>query len=96
MGPKFQFCISHLGEILRTNPPGEADLLGDPAAALLTGSVIDGEFVALDAQDRPDFSAIQNSRTNGARVVFFGFDILYAGQTRRSLTPGRATLFSRA
>jgi bifunctional non-homologous end joining protein LigD len=49
------------------------------ASAVPAGSVIDGELVAMDAQGRPQFQLLQNSRTSGAPVVFFAFDILMLG-----------------
>ena len=56
------------------------------ASAVPAGSIIDGELVALDAQGRPDFQSIQNSRSSGASVVFFAFDILMlAGRDVRML-----------
>jgi ATP-dependent DNA ligase len=56
------------------------------ASAVPAGSVIDGELVTLDARSRPDFQSIQNSRTSGASVVFFAFDILMlAGRDVRML-----------
>src|SRR5580698_8467104 len=33
------------------------------ASAVAADSIVDGELVALDAQGRPDFQSIQNSRT---------------------------------
>ena len=49
-------------------------------------SVVDGELVALDAQGRPDFQSIQNSRSSETPVVFFAFDLLmFAGHDVRSL-----------
>ena len=55
-------------------------------SAIPPGSIVDGELVALDAQGRPDFNAIQNSRTSEQPVVFFAFDILMVdGQDVRRL-----------
>jgi bifunctional non-homologous end joining protein LigD len=55
-------------------------------SSLSPDSIVDGELVALDANGRPDFQAIQNSATSGAPVVFFAFDILMlAGRDLRSL-----------
>src|ERR1700761_7668358 len=50
------------------------------ASAVPGGSVIDGELVAMDAQGRPQFQLLQNSRSSGAPVVFFAFDILMLGR----------------
>ena len=56
------------------------------ASAIPVESIVDGELVALDAQGRPDFQALQNSKTSGASVVFFAFDLLtLAGRDLRSL-----------
>ena len=46
------------------------------ASAIPVESIVDGELVALDAQGGPDFQALQNSKTSGALVVFFAFDLL--------------------
>jgi DNA ligase D-like protein (predicted ligase) len=46
------------------------------ASAVPAGSVIDGELAAIDDQGRPDFQLIQNSKTSGAPVIFFAFDLL--------------------
>lgn len=55
-------------------------------AAVSPGSAIDAELVALDPQGRPSFSLIQNSRSSGAPVVFFGLDLLMlAGRDLRLL-----------
>lgn len=49
------------------------------AAARLPDCIIDGELVAVDAEDVPDFAelqaAISEQRTDG--LVFFAFDLLY-------------------
>lgn len=42
---------------------------------LPTGTVIDGEVVALDADGRPSFNALQNADAN-AMLVYFVFDLL--------------------
>src|SRR5215469_404269 len=56
------------------------------ASAIPTNSIIDGELVALDAEGRPSFQALQNSATSKAPVVFFAFDILLlAGRDVRTL-----------
>jgi bifunctional non-homologous end joining protein LigD len=61
----------------------EKDLTRDyPAivAALrsLTASsfVLDGEIVALDAEGRPSFQALQHRRTSALAVVYYAFDLL--------------------
>ena len=56
------------------------------ASAIPVESIVDGELVALDAQGGPDFQALQNSKTSGALVVFFVFDLLtFAGRDVRML-----------
>lgn len=56
------------------------------ASAVPAASIVDGELVALDAQGRPDFQTLQNSRSRAASVVFFAFDFLmFAGHDLRSL-----------
>ena len=49
------------------------------ASAVPAGSVVDGELVAMDAEGRPQFQLLQNSRSSSAPVVFFAFDILMLG-----------------
>src|SRR5579871_2085218 len=45
--------------------------------ALPVGSVIlDGEIVALDADGRPSFQALQHRRTSALAVVYYAFDLL--------------------
>ncbi|MFZ5781992.1 MAG: DNA ligase D [Pseudomonadota bacterium] len=50
-------------------------------AAKLPDCVIDGEAVALDADGAPDFAALQAALSEGKsdRLVFFAFDLLFAG-----------------
>jgi bifunctional non-homologous end joining protein LigD len=56
------------------------------SSAVPSGTVVDGELVAIDAHGRPQFQLLQNSKTSGASVVFFGFDILMlAGRDVRTL-----------
>lgn len=58
------------------------------AARSLPDCILDGETVAMNAQDRPDFSALQNalSEGNGAAMRFFAFDLLFVeGEDLRSL-----------
>src|ERR1700743_2490504 len=61
-------------------------------SAIPSGSIVDGELVALDSSGKPSFSLIQNSATSGATIVFFAFDLLtLAGTdlTRRPLSERR-------
>jgi len=58
------------------------------AAGSLPDCILDGEAVALNAQDNPDFSALQNalSEGDGAAMRFFAFDLLFCeGADLRSL-----------
>lgn len=58
------------------------------AARSLPDCILDGEAVALNAQDNPDFSALQNalSEGNGEAMRFFAFDLLFVeGEDLRSL-----------
>lgn len=56
-------------------------------AAKLPDCVIDGEAVALDAHGTPDFAALQAALSEGKsdKLVFFAFDLLFAG--REDLRP---------
>ena len=47
----------------------------------LPDAIIDGEIVALDARGAPDFAALQAALSEGksANLVFFAFDMLFAG-----------------
>jgi bifunctional non-homologous end joining protein LigD len=51
------------------------------AAARLSDAIIDGEIVALDAQGRPDFAALQAALSAGdsKNLVFYAFDLLFDG-----------------
>ncbi|HTT43273.1 MAG TPA: DNA ligase D [Steroidobacteraceae bacterium] len=51
------------------------------AARVLPDCLIDGEVVALDHRDQPNFAALQAALAENAteHVVFFAFDLLYAG-----------------
>src|SRR5580658_8709971 len=42
-------------------------------------TVLDGEVVALDAEGRPSFNALQNPGSAGASLHFFIFDVLVLG-----------------
>ena len=63
---------------------------------MLTGTVLDGELVALDEDGRPRFNLLQNYRSGSAPLMYFVFDILIHKGTgvmklplaeRRSLVP---------
>lgn len=57
-------------------------------AAALPDAILDGEVVALDAQGRPDFSALQAALASGRTdaLVFFVFDLLFLdGEDLRDL-----------
>src|SRR5215472_4081010 len=45
-------------------------------AAMPDETVIDGEIVALDAQGRPSFSALQNHGPGGVPLVYYAFDVM--------------------
>ena len=51
------------------------------AAAGLPDALVDGEAVALDAHGAPDFAGLQAALSDGktAGLVFFAFDVLFAG-----------------
>jgi bifunctional non-homologous end joining protein LigD len=53
------------------------------AAAGVTAkdAMIDGEIVAVDAQGRPSFQALQHRSVKHAAVVFYAFDLLHLGTT---------------
>ena len=55
--------------------------------AIPSGSILDGELVALDASGKPSFSLIQNSATSGASFVFFAFDLLQHAGTDLTRKP---------
>ncbi len=66
--------ISRNGKSLNARFPALAKAihtLGD-------GFMIDGEVAALDAEGRPSFQLLQNSRGKHAQVFFYAFDLLHA------------------
>ena len=67
-------------------------------AKLPDETVVDGEIVALDADGRPSFNALQNHGASRAPVLFFVFDVLVlAGRDvmKESLSARRSLLESR-
>jgi bifunctional non-homologous end joining protein LigD len=56
------------------------------AGSNLPDCVLDAELVALDAEERPLFQLLQQSRRNRARVVIYVFDVLnYSGRDLKRL-----------
>src|SRR6184192_308504 len=45
-------------------------------ADLPTGTVVDGEVVAIDDSGRPDFNLLQNFRASASRIRYYIFDLL--------------------
>lgn len=46
-------------------------------AALPDGTILDGEIVAVDAQGRPVFNALQNAQRASHPIYYYAFDILH-------------------
>ena len=63
---------SRRGNVLNRKFPYIASAL----ESLPNGTVIDGEVVALDKNNRSDFSLLQNFRSAETRIHFYGFDLL--------------------
>jgi len=63
---------SRRGNVLNRKFPYIASAL----KALPNGTVIDGEVVALDENNRSDFGLLQHFRSAETRIHFYGFDIL--------------------
>lgn len=59
------------------------------AVGKLPDCIIDGEIVALDDSGAPDFAALQAALSDGKTddLIFFAFDLLYAGGQRISHAP---------
>ncbi len=90
-GDKTQL-LSRNGKDLAARFPAVVAALKD---AIPSGSIVDGELVALDSTGKPSFSLIQNSATSGATFVFFAFDLLTlsgADLTRKPLSERRKLL----
>jgi bifunctional non-homologous end joining protein LigD len=57
--------------------------------------ILDGEIVALDAEGRPSFQALQHRSTSGLAIVYYAFDVLTVGReslVRQSLDARRQRL----
>src|SRR6266478_6714187 len=50
--------------------------IADALADLPSGTVVDGELVAIDKDGRPSFNLLQNFRTGTSRIQFYVFDLL--------------------
>ena len=64
--------LSRNGKDLTKRFPGVVTALGE---AIASGTVVDGELVALGDNGKPSFNALQNADTR-TPVVFYAFDIL--------------------
>jgi len=74
--------LSRNGKDLSKRFPGVVSALTD---ALLPNTVVDGELVAMDADNRSSFQALQNAQPD-TPVTFYAFDILMDhGQDVRAL-----------
>jgi ATP-dependent DNA ligase len=45
-------------------------------SGLPTGTILDGELVALDPEGRPSFNLLQNFRSAESHIIYYVFDIL--------------------
>jgi bifunctional non-homologous end joining protein LigD len=63
-------------DLTRDYPPVVAAI----AALSVERVVLDGEIVALDADGRPSFQALQHRRTGAHTVSYYAFDVLQVGQ----------------
>lgn len=73
--------FSRRGHTLNRRFPAIANAFG----RLSSGTILDGEIVALDEQGRPQFNALQNAR-DGQAVYFYAFDLLaYQGKDLLSM-----------
>ena len=71
--------------------------IAEALADLPSGTVLDGELVAISESGRPDFNLLQNSRSAAGRIQFYVFDLLcLKGKdlTRLPLVERRALLNS--
>jgi len=50
--------------------------IAEAIAAVPSGTVLDGELVALGSDGRPDFNLLQNFRSAEAQIIYYVFDIL--------------------
>jgi bifunctional non-homologous end joining protein LigD len=50
--------------------------IADALASLPSGTVVDGELVAIDENGRPNFNLLQNFRAGAGRIQFYVFDLL--------------------
>jgi bifunctional non-homologous end joining protein LigD len=55
-----------------------------------TQFILDGEIVALDAQGRPSFQALQHRSTAGLAIVYYAFDLLSVRGSRSSGSHSRS------
>ena len=73
-------CDKHRVQLLSRNGldlghrfPALCTALND---ALPTGSVVDGELVALNQEGKPSFNLLQNFASGSAPIVFYAFDLM--------------------
>ncbi|MDP9088250.1 MAG: hypothetical protein M3O26_05895 [Pseudomonadota bacterium] len=74
-------AVKGLGEVMLYSRRGNIlnhkfGYIAEALKKLPNSTVIDGEVVALDSQNRSDFNLLQNFRSAEARIHYYGFDIL--------------------
>jgi bifunctional non-homologous end joining protein LigD len=78
-GLKVQLISRNQKDLTRDYPTVVSEL-----AALKVGRVVlDGEIVALDADGRPSFQALQHRRAGAHAVSYYAFDVLQVEQDSR-------------
>jgi ATP-dependent DNA ligase len=58
-------------------------------ASLPDETVIDGEVVALDEQEKPNFNLLQNSRSAESHIMLYAFDVLVRRSENLTLEQSR-------
>ena len=71
-GARVQLLSRNQKDLTRDYPAIVAALRGLKASSF----VLDGEIVALDAEGRPSFQALQHRRSSALAIVYYAFDLL--------------------
>ncbi|HEY2908167.1 MAG TPA: non-homologous end-joining DNA ligase [Vicinamibacterales bacterium] len=74
-GPRVRLISRNQKDLTRDYPP----VVSAISALRIRRVVLDGEIVALDADGRPSFQALQHRATSDLALVYYAFDVLEVG-----------------